>query len=162
MVARQVVIILRIGRRESVEQLDCPGIGGFRSEILPRGLLESSDDTKSDGEIGFVRRESGIGQNQGLANRTSFFAPVERFRRFAGRRQYDAELTVTPRQVIADLGDGGIFLGEQFQDLPSPVIHARHGLGWAADVRQQGGDLRIAVRELPAKFGDSGVVVYER
>ena len=65
---------------------------------------------------------------------------------------------MTPRQVVAEVGDGGVVVGQLLVDR-----HRLAELGLRlrrlARLRQQGAEEVVAVRQAEAESGDGGVVV---
>ena len=99
----------------------------------------------------------GVGRDERLASRCLLRGRQGRDRLADGAKDL-ADLAVAPRQVVADLGDIGIGLGERLQQGLCPPIRLE-GLGPSAGVAQYGADLGLAVGELLAEFGDGGIVL---
>ncbi len=73
-------------------------------------------------------------------------------------REHVSHLAVTPRQVVPDLGDRGIGLGECFQRVTGLLVRHQR-LGRPAGIPEQSTDLGVAVCELLANCRDGGVIL---
>ena len=62
------------------------------------------------------------------------------------------------RQVAAELGDGGVVVGQLLLDRDRLAVLGLR-FRWLARIRQQGAEVVNVTRQVAAEFGDGGVVV---
>ena len=65
---------------------------------------------------------------------------------------------MAPRQVVAEVGDGGVVVDQLLPDRHRLAVLDRR-LRWLAGLRQQVGEPTVAIRQPLGEFGDDGVVV---
>ncbi len=135
-IAPQVVIVFRRGRRKSIQQGDPPAETRGGPGKMPRFYaLETADVSQGDRQVGPIDGDARVGRDEPLAQPARLLRGRKGRDRLTGVAKDLADLAVAPRQVVAELGDIRIGLSERFQQGLCPPVRLER-LGPSAGVAQ--------------------------